>query len=865
MARSALTGGAGWGTERGWRLAFDGFWCTVRPPGSPAGPPAAGRPLHVGAAGTVAAEVLAEVAGVLAEDPCPFRFAADRERLRQLDSGAGEDGSDGFITVHPLDEAQARRLAGELHRATEGLPGPTRPPTGRPYAPGSRVHLGYAAPRAEPGTGGERTAAGRVRVRPAGPVEGRGSAGPLPVADRYVLTTAVRRGGRGDLFLGRDLRTGAEVLIRQARAGGPDGLDARTALRHEACLLAELAAHGLTPRPLALIERTDSLLLVQERVPGRPLAGWVSARLAGDGAPGVPWEAAGPMALALVDLVERVHAAGLVLRDLAPANVLVRPDGSLRLLDLELACVPGTVAPPAGTPGYRAPERPAGRATVNGVVPYGGCRAEPTADLYALGGLLFLLATGHDPVLPAERPPLRPETERLARWLELAAREGRTARRLARAVLALRAEQPERRWTPARVRAELARAAATSDPSPRAVALPRRGPAVAGPSPERVLHESLRHLAETATPQRPDRLWPEPPGGQRTDPTAGRHEAAGALAVLARAAVAPGLPPELRAAVGRTARTAAGWLERRCATEPLLLPGRHFGRSGPLWALLDAADALADRELAARTRRLATRLPPVRPRPGSQPAEPWHCAAGTGFLRLRLGESVATTRSGDFRLGPDTAGRGALLLAAHRATGDPAPLAAAAEAARSLATGWAAAGPEAWWSPGTGEPDERRLAHWCAGPAGVGGFLVRLWRATGDPAVRAVALSVGQAVLDGLDEPDPPGPYPGSTLCHGPAGDGEYLLDLAEATGEQRFKAGAERLGRLLASRATSHEDGLPLPPGEPGGGADTLGFLLRLCHGGPRLWLDLPSTPAPGGAPGTPGRAPGRTPGATA
>ncbi|MFD0347185.1 hypothetical protein ACFQ0M_16420 [Kitasatospora aburaviensis] len=154
-------------------------------------------------------------------------------------------------------------------------------------------------------------------------------------------------------------------MVKQARAHievDRVGTDARAALRHEAALLARLEGLGLAPHPVELVEQDDSLFLVQERIAGQPLGSWVAARLRRDGSPDVDWAEAGPMARLLLDLLERVHELGLVLRDLSPGNVLVQPDGSLRLVDLELAAEAGRRAGSAGTPGTGPPSRagPAG-------------------------------------------------------------------------------------------------------------------------------------------------------------------------------------------------------------------------------------------------------------------------------------------------------------------------------------------------------------------------------------------------------------------------------------------------------------------------------------------------------------------------
>jgi lantibiotic modifying enzyme len=455
-------------------------------------------------------------------------------------------------------------------------------------------------------------------------------------------------------------------------------------------------------------------------------------------------------------------------------------------------------------------------------------------------------------LLPEEPGHTRPVPPRLDRWLELAARTGTTARRLAPLVRSLRAELPDRRGTLAEAR-RLLGAPAGPPPTP------------ARPPLDRLVRDGLRRLTETATPQRPDRLWPTVPGGQRTDPCNVQHGAAGVLAVLARGLAA------YPAAAG-TIRQAARWIERRCAAEPMVLPGLHFGRSGVVWALLDAAEALHDEAAAERARRLAAPIPVHWPNP-----DVCHGAAGAGFLRLRLGDHEQALEGArallaaaveepygtvwpvpkafDSQLagithlgyGHGVAGVGAFLLAVHRATGDAAALAGAERAARTLAATarTAAGGPRrgsgaAWWPQSAGDPASVRLAHWCNGSSGVGSFLLRYWQATGDAGAGELAVAAGQAVLDNRW-------HSGTSACHGLAGDGEYLLDLAGATGEARFRDGAEEFAELLAARAVLH-DGLLVLPDETGTGcaagygtgtAGPLAFLLRLRHGGPRLWVD--------------------------
>ncbi|WAL71596.1 hypothetical protein OU787_08805 [Kitasatospora sp. YST-16] len=1076
VARAAVAGSRARGGGGDWTVAVEGSWCTVRPPGRE--PPARGWELHVGAASSVAFEVLSAVAAAVADDPCPFAFAADRGILHGINAhDCAMESSGKFITVRPGGEEQFRRLAAELHLATTGMPGPVIP-TARPYRPGSLVHYRYGASAARPVLGNDgvhrpvlRTPGGDlVEDRPgrrppwvADPVEGAGSATggrPVPagvrvpaqpgpgtrrggggglLGGRWARAGALRHDAGGGVFLGTDRTTGAEVVVTQARAHievDRAGTDARTELRRRAALLDRLTGSGLTPRVHALVERPDALFLVQERLPGRPLHDWVADRLRPDGTPSVPWTEAGPLALALLDLVERAHHHGVALPGLAPGHVLVTPDGRPCLTSLRGA-TPATTSADADAPdlsalgglyfllatGHLPPRPPAGPAAEgqeDGLTaearttgrtaerqgtrpaageeeigpraerqavgrtaeaqetwPMGGRRgagraverqgsrltaegretgpeaegqttwptaeaqaarptaeeqepgraaerqtAEPVAEkrrtgptteaqepgraaeapeTWPAGGRRGagqaverrgsrLTAEGRETGPAAEARAARPTAERQAagrtaggrgpapagfpsqpadRLLELAVRVGSTARRLAPVVRGLWAPGGSRWWGPVRVRAALA---AEPAPGPAAPVVP--------PSLDRLLHDGLRHLAHCAAPHRSDRLWPTGPEGLRTDPCNVQHGAAGVLALLARAAGTAALPGPARDRARATAAVAAAWVERRCAAEPVVLPGLYYGRSGTAWALFDAAAALGDPGLAERAAGLAARVPLGCPAPGLA-----HGAAGAGLVQLRayratgarlfLGRAARCVRgllaaaqdgpggtlwpvpadfdsatAGTARLGhaDGVAGIGAFLLAAatvlaadgrpgHAATARDAR-AGADRAARTLAATVRRDGPAARWPRHPDDPGHVRPAHGCEGAAGVGAFLLRYWRATGDEVARDLALAAGQAVLDDRR-------HCGTGACHGLAGDGEYLLDLAGATGRGRFRQGAHRLAALIAALIAARaalRHGLLLLPDAGGTGwatgtAGPLAFLLRLRHGGPRLW----------------------------
>jgi hypothetical protein len=127
---------------------------------------------------------------------------------------------------------------------------------------------------------------------------------------------------------------------------------------------------------------------------------------------------------------------------------------------------------------------------------------------------------------------------------------------------------------------------------------------------------------------------------------------------------------------------------------------------------------------------------------------------------------------------------------------------------------------------------------WCTGSAGIGGFLLRAWQASGQPRLLELARLVARSVYQARARTN-------LAACHGLAGGGHFLLDLADALGEPRYRGWAEDLARVMGARAARSGDRL-LVPDETGLGvvadhgtglAGALAFLVRLCHGGPPPW----------------------------
>jgi eukaryotic-like serine/threonine-protein kinase len=205
----------------------------------------------------------------------------------------------------------------------------------------------------------------------------------------YRILREIGRGGMGVVYLGEraDGQYRKQVAIKVITSGWRDpGLERR--FQRERQILAQLE-HPAIARFLDGGATGDGRpYFVMEYIEGRPLLAWCEEqRLA------IP--ARLQLFLQICDAVSYAHQRLVVHRDLKPGNVLVRPEGSAKLLDFGLARVLSVTGEagqdltltgmPLMTPAYASPEQVRGELyTVAG-------------DVYSLGVILYEILTGQRP------------------------------------------------------------------------------------------------------------------------------------------------------------------------------------------------------------------------------------------------------------------------------------------------------------------------------------------------------------------------------------------------------------------------------------------------------------------------------------
>ncbi len=226
------------------------------------------------------------------------------------------------------------------------------------------------------------------------------------VADRYEIRNLVGKGGMGQVFLAHDCLTGRDVALKTLHAKYVADHDVVARFVREVTLARQLDHPGIV-KLYDTHNWNSALFYTMEYVEGKTLRRWLSEKKRLD------FGSAVRVLCLVADALEHAHKI-TIHRDLSPENIMVLPDGSVRLLDFGLAKLDDKfkgltmVGTNLGKMMYMAPEQELDAAGV-----------DQRADLYSLGVIFFELLVGRTP-LPGRKirdfcPDLPPETDNFFR------------------------------------------------------------------------------------------------------------------------------------------------------------------------------------------------------------------------------------------------------------------------------------------------------------------------------------------------------------------------------------------------------------------------------------------------------------------
>jgi tRNA A-37 threonylcarbamoyl transferase component Bud32 len=271
-----------------------------------------------------------------------------------------------------------------------------------------------AASGAQPAAKASPSAAAQTATPAPAPHAATGSLPPQTrLNGRYFVLATVGQGGMAAVYRALDSRTKKQVAIKEMSQDGlspQEEAEALAAFRAEADMLQRLR-HPNLPRVFERFSEGTRHYLVMEYVEGQTLE---QRQQASGGGP-LPEQDVMAWAAQLCSVFTYLHTQRppIIFRDLKPANVMVTPQGQVKLIDFGIARVfhPGRTKDTQvlGTPGFAPPEQ------------YGKSQTDARADVYALGVTLYQLLTGYDPAsTPFTLPPAHTRNPRLSPHIQAA-------------------------------------------------------------------------------------------------------------------------------------------------------------------------------------------------------------------------------------------------------------------------------------------------------------------------------------------------------------------------------------------------------------------------------------------------------------
>ncbi|MFJ6383838.1 class III lanthionine synthetase LanKC [Kitasatospora sp. NPDC092039] len=368
-----------------WSRIEDGDWVIYRPEsGEPL--PRQGWKVHTSGRQQNADRILGEVADYCYAERIPFKHLAGRHILQARNMKYAHRGSSGkLVTIYPRDEAQLKAVLDALEARIGGEAGPyilsdlrwNEGPLYVRYGGFAERHMvsehGIPVQAIEAPNGtlvpDKREPAFQVPewvdlpdfLVPQLEARRKESLEGLP----YRIEQVLHFSNGGGIYTGVDTRSGERVVLKEARAYAGltnDGLDAVERLQHERDILELLAGLSVVPRVIDYFTVGDHHFLVEEFLDGQPLNRYFGQRYPYNKSRADQTEIAEytdwalGICQAVEEAVDALHGRGVVFGDLHPFNVMVRPDGSVALIDYEVASLVDAQTKPAlGNPAYAAP------------------------------------------------------------------------------------------------------------------------------------------------------------------------------------------------------------------------------------------------------------------------------------------------------------------------------------------------------------------------------------------------------------------------------------------------------------------------------------------------------------------------------
>ncbi|WP_428909694.1 serine/threonine protein kinase [Niallia sp. Krafla_26] len=229
------------------------------------------------------------------------------------------------------------------------------------------------------------------------------------IEGKYEILKLIGRGGMSKVYLAMDKRLNKQWAVKEIekRARDKNNEVIIQSAIDEANMIKRLD-HPSLPRIVDIIDHDSVIYVIMDYIEGEPLSNILEEYGAQPQDLVIEW------AIQLCEVLDYLHTCDppIIYRDMKPANVMLKPDGNIKLIDFGIARefkdqnLADTVS--LGTKGYAAPEQFGGKG-----------QTDPRTDIYCLGVTLYHLVTGKNPAEPPyELYPIRYWNPQLSGGLE---------------------------------------------------------------------------------------------------------------------------------------------------------------------------------------------------------------------------------------------------------------------------------------------------------------------------------------------------------------------------------------------------------------------------------------------------------------